>query len=75
MITRQVARGDVMSLMSPRELRKKALKLRTRAISEPYAQMQASYRAMANVYDALAKAFEDLERRRAALRLAGRRQV
>ncbi len=64
-----------MSLMSPRELRKKALKLRTRAISEPFAQMQASYRAMANVYDALAKAFEDLERRRAALRLAGRNQI
>ncbi len=60
--------------MSPRELRKKAMKLRTRAISEPYVQMQASYRAMANVYDALAKSFEDLERRRAALRLAGRHQ-
>jgi hypothetical protein len=51
------------------------MKLRTRAIGEPYVQMQASYRAMANVYDALAKAFEDLERRRAALRLAGRNQV
>ena len=72
---REEARGDVMSLMSPRELRKKAMKLRTRAISEPYAQMQASYRAMANVYDALAKAFEDLERRRAALRLASRHQI
>ncbi len=61
--------------MSPRDLRKKALKLRTLAISEPYVQMQASYRAMANVYDALARAFEDLERRRAALKIAGRHQI
>lgn len=44
--------------MTPRELRKKALKLRTRALGEPNAQMQANYRAMANVYDALARMLE-----------------
>ena len=58
--------------MSPREFRKKAMKLRTRAVTEPQAQMRANYHAMANVYDAFAKAFEDLERKRRAQRFAGR---
>ena len=48
------------------------MKLRTRAITEPEAQMQANYRAMANVYEAIAKAFEDLERKRRAQSVAGR---
>ena len=55
--------------MSPRELRKKSLKLRTRAITEPNPQMQANYRAMANVYDALARMLDEMQRKRTALRL------
>ncbi len=58
--------------MSPRELRKKAMKLRTRAITEPNPQMQANHRAIANLYDGLAKMVEDLQRRRVALRMVGR---
>jgi hypothetical protein len=45
-----------------RQLRKKALKLRTIAITHPRPENSASYEAMANVYDALAKAVDHIDR-------------
>lgn len=38
--------------------RKQALKLRTQAIYEPRTELRASYRSMANIYDALAEISE-----------------
>ena len=48
--------------MDPREFRKKALRLRTVAIAHPRPENSASYEAMANVYDALARAADHVER-------------
>ena len=58
--------------MTARELRKKSLLLRTRAIAEPNSELQASYRAMANVYDALARMLDEMQRQRTAPRLLRR---
>ena len=61
--------------MSPRDLRKKSLKLRTRAIGEPNPEMQANFRALANVYDALARMIDETQRQQPALRLLGREPI
>ena len=56
--------------MDAREFRKKALKLRTAAISHPRPDNCASYEAMANVYEALAQAVDHIHRERRRRELA-----
>jgi hypothetical protein len=57
--------------MDAREFRKKALKLRSNAIADPRPANSASYEAMANVYDALARAADHVDRVRRQRQTAG----